>query len=166
MKLIKADLAARSSPLVIADMGCGEAELARDLSSKHKFHSFDLVAANKFITACDITHVPLPKEAVDAVVFCLALMGTNLDDFIREARRILKNGGELIIAEVESRVKNREDFNRWIESHGFQRIKSTNKDQSIPKMFILEKYKKINDHASKKKNPNSFRLQPCLYKKR
>lgn len=36
--------------------------------------------------------VPLEKDAVDVVVFCLSLMGTNLNEYIREANRILKKG--------------------------------------------------------------------------
>ena len=76
--------------LVVADMGCGEAKLAQALHEKLKIYSFDLVAANPFITACDIAHVPLKNASVDIVIFSLALMGTNFLDFINEARRILK----------------------------------------------------------------------------
>jgi hypothetical protein len=81
-----------NSNLIIADMGCGEAKLAQTLHGKMKIHSFDLVAYNKFITACDIAHVPLENDSVDIVVFSLSLMGTNFMDFIREAYRILKVG--------------------------------------------------------------------------
>ncbi|KAJ1986305.1 25S rRNA (adenine645-N1)-methyltransferase [Dimargaris cristalligena] len=83
-----ADLAKRPTTLVVADMGCGEAKLAQ--SVPQKVHSFDLVAGNEYITACDIAHTPLPNEEVDLVIFCLALMGTNFLDFIQEAHRILK----------------------------------------------------------------------------
>ena len=82
-------------------MGCGEARLARSLPNT--VHSFDLVAANDQVTASDIAHVPLTDSSVDVVVFCLSLMGTNLKDFIFEASRILKVGGTLKIAELESR---------------------------------------------------------------
>jgi ribosomal RNA-processing protein 8 len=91
----KLDNLPKASPsLVIADMGCGEAKIAQTLHSnpRVKIHSFDLTAANSFITACDISNVPLKKEAVDVVVFCLSLMGTNFMDFLREAYRILKRG--------------------------------------------------------------------------
>ncbi|GFV88994.1 hypothetical protein TNCV_4911942 [Trichonephila clavipes] len=47
--------------------------------------------------------VPLPNESVNVAVFCLSLMGTNLKDYLRETFRILKVGGTLKIAEVESR---------------------------------------------------------------
>ena len=51
---------------VIADMGCGEGRLAR--SVPNTVHSFDLVAANDSVTACDIAHVPLEDNCVDTVV--------------------------------------------------------------------------------------------------
>ena len=30
------------------------------------------------VVQCDMSNVPLPNESVDLVVFCLALMGTNI----------------------------------------------------------------------------------------
>lgn len=59
---------------VVADMGCGEAAIAKRLHQKMKIHSFDLIAGNEFITACDIAHVPLKDESADIVVFSLSLM--------------------------------------------------------------------------------------------
>jgi hypothetical protein len=75
---------------VVCDMGCGEAKIAQVLHKKMTIHSFDLVAGNEFITACDIAHVPLKKHTVDIVIFCLSLMGTNFVQFLQESRRILK----------------------------------------------------------------------------
>ena len=45
---------------VIADFGCGEARLASSVSQK--VHSFDLVAANPSVTACDIANVCHPNN--------------------------------------------------------------------------------------------------------
>lgn len=80
----------RPASLVIADFGCGEAELAQ--SVKQKVHSFDLVSTNEQVIACDMAHVPLGNASVDIAVFCLSLMGTNLQDYIVEANRVLKTG--------------------------------------------------------------------------
>jgi ribosomal RNA-processing protein 8 len=99
--------------VVVADFGCGDAQLAKDLlqvkgkGGKCPFvvHSFDLVAPNDLVTACDMAHVPLPNESVDVGIFCLSLMGTNLADFVREAHRVLKRNGRLQIAEVRSRIE-------------------------------------------------------------
>ena len=86
---------------------------------KQKVHSFDLVAANERITACDIAHVPLPNGAVDVGIFCLSLMGTNFADFLREAHRVLKLHGQLLIAEVKSRIPDLDEFVALVEELGF-----------------------------------------------
>lgn len=88
MKLYKVFF--RPKTHVIADFGCGDAKLAQ--SVKQKVHSFDLVAVNDAITACDMAHVPLENSSVDVVVFCLSLMGTNLHDYLLEANRVLVPG--------------------------------------------------------------------------
>lgn len=104
--------------VVIADMGCGEAMLSLKVSqflTKHnkkanpkkrldiQVHSFDLKKVNPRITVADIKNVPLPDNSCTVVIFCLALMGTNFLDFIKEAYRILAPRGELWIAEIKSR---------------------------------------------------------------
>lgn len=78
----------KSPKLIIADFGCGTARLAQ--SVKNKVHSFDLVASNELVTACDMKNVPLNDKSCDIAVFCLSLMGKNIIDFISEAHRILK----------------------------------------------------------------------------
>lgn len=117
---------------VIADMGCGDAKIAHTLT-KHKVLSFDLVAKNDKVVACDIAKLPLPKDFVDVVVFCLSLMGTNYVDFIREAHRVLKEGSELKIAEVISRFSDVDAFIELMDELGFEFM---DKDDSN-KMFIL-----------------------------
>lgn len=106
---------------VVADMGCGDARLAASVSNK--VHSFDLVSRNPKVVACDIAHVPLANESTDVVVFCLALMGTNIADFLKESHRILKVGGMLRIAEVRSRFEGEGDgvkkFLRILKKCGF-----------------------------------------------
>lgn len=47
---------------VVVDMGCGEARLASEVSAARKdnsitIYSFDLVAINKYVTACDMSNV-------------------------------------------------------------------------------------------------------------
>jgi hypothetical protein len=97
----------------VADMGCGEARLAVTLGREGRhpsIHSFDLVApltgeGRKLVTPCDVSRVPLPNQSVDVAVFCLSLMGTDYWEFVREADRILKPGGRLLVAEVRSRFE-------------------------------------------------------------
>ena len=83
--VIISELKAIESPKTVVDFGCGEAKLARELKADgvHSVISYDLVAANELVTACDMRRCPLEDESVDVVVFCLSLMGTNLVDFVR-----------------------------------------------------------------------------------
>ncbi|MFN7124078.1 MAG: hypothetical protein ACK4NM_18785 [Hydrogenophaga sp.] len=47
---------ARANPaLRVGDFGCGDAKIAR--SVPNTVHSFDLVAVNDRVTACDMAHV-------------------------------------------------------------------------------------------------------------
>ena len=43
----------------IADFGCGDARLSRSVKKTQRVHSFDLVAHNDSVTACDMARVPL-----------------------------------------------------------------------------------------------------------
>ena len=93
---------------VIADLGCGDAALARALIPKgYAVMSFDLVADRAFVVEADIfDRLPLPGSEVDSdgnespgqghaqivnvVVCALSLMGTNWPNCIREAWRTLR----------------------------------------------------------------------------
>ncbi|OWB72406.1 hypothetical protein B5S31_g2115 [[Candida] boidinii] len=144
-----------SKEVVIADMGCGEAQLAYDIESfmqkiksndifkKGKknnkrnsinfknlsitVHSFDLKKINDKITVADIKNVPLNNESCTIVIFCLSLMGTNFLDFIKEAYRILSPRGELWISEIKSRLSDTkgEEFIQILKKFGFYH-KTTN----------------------------------------
>lgn len=94
----------------IADLGCGDAHLARGLQNvmkklNLKLHSFDLHAANDMVTVADISRLPLQDGEADIAIFCLSLMGTNWLTFVEEAWRILRGDGkgEVWVAEVKSR---------------------------------------------------------------
>lgn len=117
------------SGTVVADFGCGEARLAATVTPRIKVHSFDLVAppGNKYITPCDCANVPLPDSSVDIAIFCLSLMGTNYEDFLSEATRVLKPGGRLFISEVRSRF---EGADAKDENVGRKRVRS--KEASKP----------------------------------
>lgn len=81
------------TPLVIADLGCGEGRLGLVLSEiGAEVHSFDLVAHKSYIMSADIANLPLQSNTMDIVVFCLSLMGSNWPDFITESLRVLKDG--------------------------------------------------------------------------
>jgi ribosomal RNA-processing protein 8 len=145
-------------------------------------HSFDLISNNKIVIACDIRSVPLKSDSVDIVVFCLSLMGTNYLEFIAEANRILKIGGKLKIAEVQSRITQSDGdtgVQSFVDSLGALGFKVSKKWDGSNKVFILFEFIKDKNAVKqgeggneKKKGSdkttkgNIVALKPCLYKKR
>ncbi|KAG0011816.1 25S rRNA (adenine645-N1)-methyltransferase, partial [Entomortierella chlamydospora] len=173
---------------VIADLGCGDAQISDELTKKKYKNvlSFDLVAKNERVTACDIAHLPLEDNSVDVAIFCLSLMGTDFLRFLKEAHRVLKPNGQLKIAEVISRFTDVDAFVSALKALGFELKHS----DSSNKMFILFDFikpdpKLANDKSKKSKKGNkkqkveeetedidveeldgSSLLKPCIYKKR
>ena len=83
---------------VVADFGCGE-NLMRTFIPNNKVYSFDHVAIDDSVTACDMAHTPLENECIDIAVFSLALWGSNFEDYFKEAYRVLNYDGLMYIAE-------------------------------------------------------------------
>ena len=190
----------KKGSLVVADFGCGDAKLGKELGGQgnqktkkqkkengdnnggFKVHSFDLVAnGNPLITPCDMANVPLDDGVVDIAVFCLALMGTNIADFIREAHRVLKSDGVIKIAEVRSRFEATADsedghggggggkkktddslLNEFIDTMDELGFECTQKDRSN-RMFILMEFAK---NGEKPSTEATFTAKPCIYKRR
>ena len=156
---------------VVADMGCGDARLGKSVSNK--VHSLDLVSREgSEVIACDIANVPLPDASVDIVVFCLALMGTNIADFLREARRILKAGGILRIAEVRSRFEGEKEgvkkFVQVIKRCGFDLVQQGQgggggSAEDRNKMFFEVEAKKS---TREPQTDLEYSAKACIYKRR
>jgi len=95
-------LASYPTRTVIADLGCGDAALAKTLVPKGlTVLSYDLKSDDEYVIEADICkHIPLPgseesskksfAQVVDVAVCALSLMGTNWQTCLREAWRILK----------------------------------------------------------------------------
>ncbi|KAJ6509909.1 methyltransferase-domain-containing protein [Mycena vitilis] len=167
---------------VIADLGCGDAAMARSLTPKGlNVLSFDLVSDGVFVIEADTCDkIPLPGsepaedeksdgkgQVVDVVVCALSLMGTNWTNCIREAWRILKHDGELKIAEVASRFTDVEEFSKLVTSIGFK-LKS--KDDANTH-FTLFEFRKVACVGKKEKEWSAIKtkgkvLKPCEYKRR
>jgi putative methyltransferase/type III restriction/modification enzyme restriction subunit/helicase-like protein/integrase-like protein len=108
-----------SPRLLIGDFGCGEAKMLEKFGTERVF-SFDHVAINNKVTACDIKSVPLSDEAIDIAVFSLSLMGRNWSEYIKEAKRCLATNGYLLIAETTKSMKGRlSKIKEIIEQQGF-----------------------------------------------
>ncbi|KAK6155228.1 hypothetical protein DH2020_009476 [Rehmannia glutinosa] len=153
-----------SPSFIVADFGCGDARLAK--SVKNKVYSFDLVANDASVIACDMSRTPLDDSSVDVAVFCLSLMGTNFPSYLLEANRVLKPHGWLLIAEVKSRFDPSNggadpyNFVKAISELGFAPVS----EDFSNKMFILFYFKK-----KEKRKPKDIEwpeLKPCLYKRR
>jgi ribosomal RNA-processing protein 8 len=151
----------RHPKAVVADLGAGDAQLAREVPNK--VHSFDLVSKNSTVTAADMANLPLPDASVDICVYCLSLMGTNIAEFLRECYRILKPKGIVKIAEVRSRFEGETDgmktFLRVLRRSGFD---VTEKPSSNKMFFIMECVK--SDRTPE--TIDEYSAKACVYKKR
>ena len=103
----------------ILDLGCGEAFIQQNLKNKVDITSYDLIALNQYVKECDIKNLPHESNTIDICIFCLSLMGTNFLEFLLEAKRVLKNKGRLIVAEITSRIKNEDFFLNAFTDLGF-----------------------------------------------
>ncbi|CAB4255733.1 similar to Saccharomyces cerevisiae YDR083W RRP8 Nucleolar protein involved in rRNA processing, pre-rRNA cleavage at site A2 [Maudiozyma barnettii] len=192
--------------IVIADMGCGEAQLGLDVTQffnkfnkrakgrrkiSFKINSFDLKQVNNRITVADIRHVPMKDESATIVIFCLALMGTNFLDFIKESYRILAPRGELWISEIKSRFADGrgDEFVETLKLLGFFHKKTDDSNKMFtrfeffkpPEDIIQERRAKLErrnkfievetekeqlEVKRKKVAEGKWLLKPCIYKRR
>ncbi|KAG5519949.1 hypothetical protein PMAC_000226 [Pneumocystis sp. 'macacae'] len=154
----------RKLMLKVADLGCGDAKIAKAMKNMPniKIYSYDLVSESPLIIACDISTLPLANSTIDIVIFCLSLMGTNYIDFLKEAWRILKINGELWIVEIKSRFTDNKGnaFCTALTSLGFSVIKTDISN----KMFMCLYFKKVDKIDSKK--DYGILLKSCIYKRR
>ena len=109
-----------SPRLLIGDFGCGEAKILEEFGDT-RVYSYDHVAINNKVKACDMKSVPLPDEAIDIAVFSLSLMGRNWQDYIAEAKRCLATNGYLLIADTTKSIDKRlSKIKEVIKKHGFE----------------------------------------------
>lgn len=106
---------------VVGDFGCGQAQLAIALRDIHTVYSMDHVAINHSVTACDMANSPLDDAILDAAVFSLSLMGSNIREYIVEAYRTLKPGGQLLIYHPAT-GNDLQKFVQGLENFGFASV--------------------------------------------
>ena len=108
-----------SPRLEIGDFGCGEAKIHQEFGDR--IHSFDHVAINENVISCDISSVPLEDGSLDVVVFSLSLMGSNWNNYLREASRCLASNGFIFISETTHAIKNRlQSLKEKLPEFGFE----------------------------------------------
>lgn len=103
---------------IVADMGCGENLLAKEI--KNKVHAFDFYSNDDDVVQCDMKNVPLDSDSVDVVVFCLALMAPNYLEHLKEGHRILRTYSKMFICQPYKKMEGKiEKFTSEIEELGF-----------------------------------------------
>ncbi|SNX86375.1 related to RRP8 - nucleolar protein required for efficient processing of pre-rRNA at site A2 [Melanopsichium pennsylvanicum] len=194
---------------LVVDLGAGQGGLAKNLNPKgFKVLCYDLVTTQdgwvRKQDSAAINGLPLPgyfdhddplglehhleqnkaEGVVDVAVFCLSLMGTNWVHMLLEAKRVLRIGGEMIIAEVSSRFERGfDDFVNLVKLIGFG---LENKDMQNTH-FVLFEFTKLDTNAhvaslqglEKQLDLNAYNatldglaekgkslLKPCIYKRR
>ena len=106
---------------VIADFGCGENKFKYCLPNK--VYSFDHVAFDESVIACDMKNVPLENESIDVAIFSLSLWGSNYEDYIKEAYRTLNYGGVIYIAEPSKSYDTpelKDELKKLLINNGFE----------------------------------------------
>lgn len=121
----------------IVDMGCGYAEIYEHFKNNDKFvfYNYDHVSINDNIISCDISNLPIEDNIIDIAILSLALWGSNCEEYIREAYRILETNGILYIIEPTKRWTYYTDIGEILDEPGLklQHILQDNKFTIIQK---------------------------------
>jgi hypothetical protein len=120
---IAKDLKARTD-LRVGDFGCGEC-LLRDALPDHDVVSFDHVAVDDTVIACDMAHIPIEDGSLGAAVFSLSLMGRNFREYLAEAHRVLQPFGLLFVAEPARKWEDPVRLEKAIHDAGFELLPTT-----------------------------------------
>ena len=91
--------------------------------------------------ACDIARVPLEDGALDVAILCLALMGSNFTDYVREARRCLHLDGGLHIWEPASYFDDVMKFCSKLSRLGFD-VMAPESEGAFVRIYALRNAKK------------------------
>lgn len=86
-------------------MGCGTAKIAQHFKDDTRFNftNYDHIAINDMVQVCDISNMPLKPKSVEICIMSLALWGSNCEEYIREAYRVLEPKGTLYIIDSTKR---------------------------------------------------------------
>lgn len=154
---------------IIGDFGCGTARIGQTFNNKkgYKVYSFDLNCSKELkekykIIVCNMKRVPLKNNILDLAVFCLSLMGIDWPLFVKEAYRVLKNNGIMIITEVTSRIGDLNNFTTSIEQLNFKLIGKPINLTNYFTQFIFIK-NESNNYGLKLDNVFKFQNGKCYF---
>ena len=110
----------------VVDMGCGKAQISNYFKDDPRFHfmNYDHISCNDSVTMCDISRLPLEDDSVEICILSLAMWGSNCEEYIQEAYRVLESGGKLYIIEPTKRWSEKDEQDNIIE--GKEATKLTN----------------------------------------
>ena len=108
----------------IVDMGCGTARVQQAFADRPNliFYNLDHVACNDQVMVADIAHTGLEDGDADVAILCLAMWGSNKEEYLTEAYRLLDPNGRLIIVEPSKRWMDESGqhlLGKMLEQHGF-----------------------------------------------
>ena len=108
----------------IVDMGCGTARVQQAFADRPNliFYNLDHVACNDQVMVVDIAHTGLEDGDADVAILCLAMWGSNKEEYLTEAFRLLDPNGRLIIVEPSKRWMDESGqhlLRKMLEQHGF-----------------------------------------------
>lgn len=87
------------------------------------FISYDHISSNETVKENDISELPHEEYEVEICILCLAMWGSNCEDYIKEAYRVLETGGRLYIAEPTKRWTPKDDLGGIIEGKEAEKLK-------------------------------------------
>jgi superfamily II DNA or RNA helicase len=138
----------------VVDMGCGLARIAEHFKddTRFQFINYDHVSTSENITECDISQMPLEDNSIEICIMSMAMWGSNCNEYITEAYRVLESGMKLYIIDSTKRWSNANEETGIIEKgsegnrlknilveNGFQII---NKERHHDKWCLFECIKK------------------------
>ena len=133
----------------IVDMGCGTARVQRAFADRPNltFHNLDHIACDERVTVADIAHTGLEDGDADVAILCLAMWGSNKEEYLTEAFRLLDPNGRLIIVEPSKRWMDEETGQHRLRDtlvrHGFTIVQEEvmTEEQQVHKfsLFVAKK---------------------------
>ena len=110
----------------VVDMGCGKGQISQYFKddSRFSFINYDHISSNDTIISCDISQMPLESDSIEMCILCLAMWGSNCNDYVKEAHRILESGGKLYIIEATRRWSEKDETGNIIQNQEGNKLKT------------------------------------------